>query len=115
MFGITIIETQGFDIAGNEMPEGGIYATYGNKRVVLIQANQGNAYTFQRVLEETVHNPYDLRILLQQLFSPKAIDSVMEQLSSAFSESTCSCCGGGKGDGFPFYASRCVGSESCDN
>lgn len=115
MSGITIIQTQGYDIAGNEMQEGGIYATYENKRVVLVQANQGAAYTFETVLEETVHNPYDLRTLMQQLFSPAVINDVMEQLYNAFSESTCSCCGGGLYDGFPFHTSGCVKSESCDN
>lgn len=115
MSGITIIQTQGFDIAGNEMQEGGIYAVYENKRVVLIQANQGAAYTFDTVLKKTVYNPYNLRTLLQQVFSTTTIDDVMKKLFNEFSETACNCCGGGLGNGFNFYASGCVRSKLCEN
>lgn len=61
-----------------------------------------------------VHNPYDLRKVLLEMMSVEAADAAMEKIHDTFAETSCSHCGGGMYDGFPFAHSGCVRSELCD-
>lgn len=55
-----------------------------------------------------------IRDFLVENIDVNQVDGVIADLFSYFSESACSCCGGGLGDGFSFYPSGCVQSQSCD-
>jgi len=113
---LILIEQFGLDYNGNRLPH--VYclsAYYNNKCINLTHENIDSAYAMDSEHNTyKVHNPYDLRKVLLGLMSEPATNEAMEKLYNSFSETTCSHCGGGMYDGFPFADSGCVRSELCD-
>ena len=113
---LVLVEQFGLDFSGNRLPH--VYyltATYNGKTVVLHNDGVNSAYAMDSEHNtHKVHNPYDLRKVLLSLMSEPATNEAMVKIYNAFSETTCSHCGGGMYDGFPFTDSGCVKSELCD-
>ena len=110
---LVIMKQFGLDRKGNRLPQ--VYtitASYNGKYIVLHDDGTNSTYTEHD--KYIVHNPFDLRKVLLSLMSEPATNDAMEKIHDAFSETTCSHCGGGMYDGFPFTDSGCVKSELCD-
>ena len=90
-----------------------VTATYGRSTITLQrEVSEYVADATHNVI--AVHNPYDLKRVLLETMSIDAANAAMEAVHDAFTETTCSHCGGGMYDGFPFAHSGCVRSELCD-
>lgn len=113
---LVLVEQFGLDFNGHRLPYMYYLAAYYNGKTVVLQSDGTNSVYAMDVehIQHILHNPYDLRKVLLSLVSEPATNEAMEKLYNSFSETTCSHCGGGMYDGFPFADSGCVRSELCD-